>query len=60
MFVFFFAALFRGDFYVAFFASGPVTGFADLSASTEAFAAFDGHDAAAVADVAFNNSLFGG
>jgi hypothetical protein len=49
-----------GNFYVAFFAPGSVTRFTDLSAATETFGAFDGYDAAAVADVAFNNSFLGG
>jgi hypothetical protein len=49
-----------GNFYVAFFAPGSVTRFTNLSAATETFGALDGYDAAAVADVAFNNSFLGG
>lgn len=49
-----------GNFYVAFFSPGSVTCFTDLPAATETFGAFDRYDAAAIADVAFNNSFLGG
>jgi hypothetical protein len=56
----FFAALLRGDLYVAFLAPGSAARFTNQFASTEAFVALTRHDAATVANVAFHNSLFGG
>ena len=53
------SALFRWNLYVAFFAARSIACFADYLTATETFVAFDGYDAAAVADVAFHHALLG-
>ena len=51
--------LFRRNLNIALFTACSAACFTDEFTATEAFVAFDGHDAAAVADVAFQHAFLG-
>ena len=56
----FFAALLRRDLYVALFAPGSAACFANEFSATETLVTLDGHDAAAIANIAFQHTLLSG
>jgi hypothetical protein len=51
--------LFGWNFYVTFFAACSAACFTDKFTAAEAFVAFDGHDAATVANIALQHALLG-